>query len=95
MPRRCIDRKAPDTFRSRTSSTIDVGVAKGFLADSNSTVDYSMTGSNLSRPAASGVYSDSILGRLAALGRSGLIGRDWGGDGGDWLGADPVQRAPP
>ena len=71
MPRRCIDRKAPDTFRSRTSSTIDVGVAKGFLADSNSTVDYSMTGSNLSRPAASGVYSDSILGRLAALGRSG------------------------
>jgi len=71
MQRRCIDRKAPDTFRSRTSSTIDVGVAKGFLADSNSTVDYSMTGSNLSRPAASGVYSDSILGRLAALGRSG------------------------
>jgi hypothetical protein len=71
MPRRRIDRKAPDTFRSRTSSTIDVGVAKGFLADSNSTVDYSMTGSNLSRPAASGVYSDSILGRLAALGRSG------------------------
>ena len=71
MQRRCIDRKAPDTFRSRTSSTIDVGVAKGFLADSNSTVDYSMTGSNLSRPAASGVYSDSILGRLAALGRWG------------------------
>ena len=47
MPRRRIDRKAPDTFRSRTSSTIDVGVAKGFLADSNSTVDYSMTGSIL------------------------------------------------
>ncbi len=30
----------------QNSSAADVGVAKGFLADSNSTVDYSMTGSN-------------------------------------------------